>query len=150
MAELRSLTLEYVDFVAKNMRHEDSLEVFRSTGKSAPEVLIKSIDISEYTGCIVIDEEPACIYGVSNRGDFGVPWSMSTYVVDHHPKEFYEASKAGIDLIKRRYDVLFNYVDATYVRAIRWIKRLGFSVGEPEPFGALGLPFSPFWWRKHV
>ena len=116
--------------------------------------LVNSLQISEYARTLLVNGLPACIHGVVLHsssildGDAGIPWSLSTVVVDRYPKEFFLRSKVGIDLIKSRYDLLFNYVDASYAKAIRWIKRLGFTVGAPVPFGHAGAPFRPFYWRK--
>jgi hypothetical protein len=39
---------------------------------------------------------------------------------------------------------LENHVDARYEKAQRWLGRLGFTLDEPEPYGAEGLPFRRF------
>lgn len=148
---LADVNLQRVRFVARNMRTEDYLECQRSTGRAPSEVLVEAIDLSEYSGVILLDDEPANVYGVVKHPDgVGIPWSMSTYVADRSPREFVRLSLEGIGLIKERYDRLFNFVDASYTRAIKWLKLMGFTVGEPQPYGVLQMPFRPFWWRRDV
>jgi hypothetical protein len=46
------------------------------------------------------------------------------------------------------YDILVNYVDNRYEAAIRWLRVLGFWVGEPEVYGTSGELFRPFVKKK--
>lgn len=151
MGRITTVTKENVLYVIEHLRREDDLETVRSTGQSGAEVLVQGVDCSEFLRCIEFDDGTANIYGVAKGpGDLWVPWSMSTTLVDRHAREFLALSLEGIAEIKERYDRLVNFVDAEYTKSIRWLKRLGFTVNNPVPYGLNGEPFCPFWWSRHV
>jgi hypothetical protein len=39
---------------------------------------------------------------------------------------------------------LVNFVHAKNTTSVRWLRRLGFTLHEAVPYGALGEPFHPF------
>jgi hypothetical protein len=55
----------------------------------------------------------------------------------------------GLEAVARwgsQFDYLANYVHATNTKSIRWLKRLGFSFGDPVAgFGHGGGVFLPFY-----
>jgi hypothetical protein len=147
---------EHIEFTALNMRKEDAIECFLLSEQSPREALVQSIELSEFSSTMLIEGQPASLFGVaclrrSILGDepsIGVPWSLSTPVVDRFPREFYVASKVGVELLRDRFDILVNYVDANYHKSVRWLKRIGFEVGDPVLLGKARSPFQPFMWRR--
>lgn len=60
-----------------------------------------------------------------------VPWLLTTYEVDLHPKDFFKASREVLARLRGRYSLLWNRIDARYDKALRWARRVGFEVGPP-------------------
>jgi hypothetical protein len=73
-----------------------------------------------------------------------IVWLISTTLVDRHRLAFFRFTKAEVQRLLERWPLMVNFVDARYTRSIEWLRRLGAEVGEPQPFGAAGLPFHPF------
>ena len=101
--------------------------------------------------CGMADGEPICIFGVSSAS----PLSRSGIPVDGRHRT---PGPAGFRVLRRsrnvvhdmlsRYDELYNYVDARNTQAIRWLRWLGFTIMDTEPYGLCGLPFHRFEMRR--
>lgn len=143
-----------IAFVAAHMREADRREMIRWTGCDPEWGLRHSIALSDvcYAAHLSGGDIP-CIFGAM-RGNLieseAVLWSLSTDVVFKKPREFYRASKDGIDLVCREMsDVgeFVNYVDTEYAAAIRWLEHLGagFSIKGKRP-GTAGGVFVQFYY----
>ena len=68
-----------------------------------------------------------------------------------HPRAFLRQSRIFVGLMLQTWSELANHVDARNRQSVRWLSRLGFTIGPAEPYGARGLPFHPFSMRRgHV
>lgn len=74
----------------------------------------------------------------------GSPWLMATDDVRACPGILTKLTKGHIAQMLKVYPALLNYVDARNTDSVRWLARLGFTVEEPTPYGAAGLPFHRF------
>lgn len=100
---------------------------------------------------IVVDGDVVAVFGDAPHADgFGVPWLISTVHVERHARAFLRVCRPEVAEMLERSPLLINFVDVRNTAAIRWLEWLGFTFGEPEPYGPLGLPFRPFWMRSHV
>ena len=73
------------------------------------------------------------------RGDYVVPWGVFTRAIDRHPLPFLRFIRGWV-----RANVSMpaaNYIDARNLRGIEWFNWLGFSVGDPVPYGLNDEPF---------
>ena len=97
-----------------------------------------------------IDGEPAAIFGLGGGclSDVGRPWLLTTATVERHRLAFVRHAKIIVTDMLSIKPVLENHVSANYPGACRLIKALGFTLGEPEPFGRTGAPFRKF--RKEM
>ena len=144
--------------VAARMRPADRQEVLASAGFTPEQALRESMAVSVFARVLVLGGEVAGMFGVAadvvqapgglvrvRDGPNGigpaVPWAMTTVVVDRHPIEFWLASKRILAALRGPFPVLVQRVDARYGAALRWLARLGFTIGPPEPWGRYGLPF---------
>jgi len=75
----------------------------------------------------------------------GGPWMLGTTRTEAYPRELVRQARPYIARMLTVCPLLANYVDARNARAIRWLKRIGFTVLPPEPMGTAGLPFHPFY-----
>lgn len=132
--------------IAEHARHADVVEL-AALGETPLSCLLRGLRNSPeaYTGWI--DDEPVCMFGVaavSVLTGYGAPWMVGTDAIDRHAIPFAKGSKDVIDGMFSHWDRLFNYVDARNARAIRWLRFLGFHIGEPIPHGKNGEMFHPF------
>lgn len=74
----------------------------------------------------------------------GAPWMLATQRLDRYPSKLMSISRDYIAMMHERYPVMINYVDARNNASIRYLKRLGFTIDDPKPFGYAGLPFHRF------
>lgn len=129
-------TLEQALSLAPLLREADRKEVSRAG--FTPERAIKdSYERSDEVWLVNLDGKPACLMGVgrvSILGNIGAPWFLTTNVMDcwTAKRALLKYSPQYISRFLERYDMLVNYVDADYAKALRWLQWLGFSIGEPQ------------------
>ncbi|MGK9045825.1 hypothetical protein KXR63_00495 [Stutzerimonas chloritidismutans] len=98
---------------------------------------------------IVVNGLIVALFGDSRHDDrLGIPWLVSTVHVERYPREFLKVCKPEVQEMLTRHESLINFVDVRNTVAIRWLEWLGFTFGEPEPYGPLGMPFKPFWLKR--
>lgn len=141
-------TLEHAVALAPSLREEDAAEILASSGHTPLEALTLSVQGSEEAYALLLDGEVAALWGVAalRRSILGPPvawsvWLLGGELLRRHRQTFVRLSREVVAVLRARYAVLFNFVDARYVGALRWAAWLGFEVGPPEAFGVAGLPF---------
>lgn len=152
--EIVSATPDHVLELAENMRQADVDECW-AAGRLRPfQAVSMSVLASRDTKVGLVDGRVACMWGVATvafTDDSGQPWLLATDLLRRHKKSFLHESKVWMDAYKARYNLLVNVVDDRNKDAIRWIKWLGFDLGEPMAYGPDRMPFRRFIWeRKHV
>lgn len=88
-----------------------------------------------------------CILGVAPFGllsDTAAPWLLGTNALRRWPKALLGEARRYIDWAHREYPRLTNHVDARNRATVGWLKRIGFAIDAPEPFGVQGRPFHRF------
>lgn len=100
---------------------------------------------------IVVDGDVVAVFGDAPHSDgVGVPWLISTIHVERHARAFLRVCRPEVAEMLTRSAFLLNFVDVRNTAAIRWLEWLGFTFGEPEPYGPCGALFRPFWMKSHV
>jgi hypothetical protein len=131
--------------VSVNLRTEDFDEVFALTGKSPHLALMEDWEMSSRRWIIFNKNAQAvAVLGIRPSYQFsddGSPWLLGTEGLNKISKFFLKISNPIIEEMSRGFRTLSNYIDARYVKTVRWMKWLGFTIEEAEPFGELGLPF---------
>lgn len=86
------------------------------------------------------------LYGVRDLGrGIGFIWMLSTGAVARHGREVMRACADYVDDCARRYDVLVNAVFAKNDKAVSFVLRLGFHIGEPVTVrGAVFFPITRY------
>ena len=56
-------------------------------------------------------------------------------------KQLVRQGRRFVSEMVERYGYLENYCDARYVQSLNWLRRIGFTVGEPVPYGPSGNLF---------
>lgn len=147
-------TLEHVERMAPNMRQADVEEIEASSGLDPYSALRRGMACSSHVWTGTVDGEPACMFGVvpvSMMSSVGVPWMLGTPLVEEHATAFLRRNKRYVKQMTAAYNYLVNYVDDRNVKAIEWLKWLGFTMSEPQQFGYKRMPFRRFEMRtEHV
>lgn len=135
-----------MNYVSNHLRSADFDEVFAATGESPHLDVIESWEQSSRR-CMIFDKDsrPVAVLGVRPLEAFsriGIIWLLGADGLDKMKKFFLRISKPVIKEMMVGYDIIYSYVDSRYDKALRWLEWCGFTVHEPEPFGALQLPFN--------
>ena len=141
-----------VRHLATNLREADFDEVFASTGESPHFAIQEGWEWSIRKWIMLNKHDRAvAVLGVrpqSMFSDIGIPWLLGTEGLNKIKRFFMEASKPIIVEMLKDYKALINYVDARYIKAVRWLNWCGFEIEDAEPFGAQQLPFHKFSMRS--
>lgn len=144
-------TKEHILELAETMRQADIDEIWASSHKTPLSALTDSVALSPEPFTGLMDGKVVCIFGVyqlSILDDAGVPWLLGSDLVKKASYTFLRVNKVYVEEIKKRYNVLENYVDCRNKEAITWLKWLGFKLEDPVPYGADQLPFHRFEYRR--
>lgn len=91
--------------------------------------------------------ERVALFGFVPAGslsDTAYPWLVGTPGLARVPRMLNRLARSYCGVVLGEYPLLFNYADARNTASIVWLKRLGFTFGEAQPFGVEGLPFHRF------
>jgi hypothetical protein len=136
-----------VDYLLEHMREADRLEVTSAAGADLREVLETSIAWSPFCWAAELEGRLISIWGFvpeSMLGDTAIPWMLGTDDISRIPGALTRIAKGHIAQVRETYPLLVNHVDVRNTASWRWLKRLGFTLREPAPFGLEGLPFYRF------
>jgi len=133
--------------IAAAMRQADRDEVWAAAAAAPEEALRRSLAQSPLAWTGLVDGMPVCMFGAaasSVLAGHACPWLLATDAVEGHAIAFLRRNRRHVRLMLQAFGRLSNRVDARNALALRWLGWLGFSVGPPEPFGPLAMPFHPF------
>lgn len=149
---LREPTERDILYVAHHLRDADRDELIAAAGYVPPQDILKAgVSISYAPGVAIgPGNRPWCIFGVVPDGglmtDTGQIWLLGTDDIAHNAVAFTQASMGYIECVREQFPRLGNWVDVRNTAAIRWLKRLGFTM---EPAMAYGVEQRPFH-RFHI
>jgi hypothetical protein len=139
-------TISDVRWLAARLRKADreELEAAHGAGANLYLVLLQAVAVSERP-LVAIASEPIALLGVAPlKPGVAAPWLVGSDLIAKHARVLLLAGRAYVDEWSARFPVLTNHVDARNDASIRWLRRLGFTIHPPAPFGPLGLPFHLF------
>ncbi len=149
--EVEVATPAHVLALARHLRDADRAEIWAAAGVEPAEALDRSLAASPLAWTALMDGTPACMFGVGKGGpDWGRPWMLGTDLVERHASAFLRRCHGRVAAMQDSYPLLINHVDARNATSLRWLGWLGFTIGTAAPWGVFGLPFHPFWRRRHV
>ncbi len=147
VVEIRESVQSDVLPIAVNMRDEDAKEVWDSHLSSPYRALCKGMESKGKSWTIVVDGVPIGMVGVSHRsllGNQGTPWLLGTRKLTDSKKLFLLYSKIILKNMSEGYDRLENYISVENKPTMRWLRYLGFEIGE-EIKSVTGVPFKRFY-----
>ncbi len=148
---IRPSVSDDVSWLKRTLRPEDVAEVWASDHDKPGKALNDSFNSSTEAYTLTRFGYPIAMFGivpVRGREDLAIIWLLGTPDIAKVKKSFVALTREVLKHFLTLYPCLFNFVDARYVKAVRWLSVCGATFGAPQPFGAEGLPFIPFVVRR--
>ena len=146
MGYIRKANLKDLNYVVKNLRIMDKIEVFYQTGKK-PEDAVKLCYLYTKENMAIADDNdnPIGLCGVVSDGCI---WMVATDELFTNKKYRIQLIRQGrkwVDNLLKNYKLLYNMVYAENDSAIKWLKALGFTfINYHEEYGTESKPFYEF------
>lgn len=137
---------EHVEALVNRIRRAD-LDELASCGVDPMTALLMSLALSTEAFTWMHGTEVVAVFGVAPDPEHvgvGCPWMIGTDRIRREARFVIEESRALIDRFNRQYPLLENYIHPGNTASKRWLQWCGFQFGEPEPYGAKGELFLPF------
>jgi len=144
-------TVPMMEEIAKNMRQADIDEAWVSHHQTPLQALLESWKISSYSVIITVDDEPCVMIGLVIRDILsgnGVPWMLGTNTALKHKKNFFTEVPNVIKEMLTHCSKLHNYVHCKNKVSIKWLKWIGFTLCDPEPYGCEKELFHKFYLER--
>ena len=139
---IRKTILEDLDYLAPRLRFEDKREILDGTGLNPYQALTASFNCSDISLTIVDTKNiPVGIFGVSADGAI---WLLATPEIKRIRFSFLRESRKVVNLLNKKYKILWNYVDCRNDLHLRWLKWCGFSFLRKINHGVNQKPFYEF------
>lgn len=145
-------TVAHAKDLGPRLREADREEVSASSGMEAEDVLILAVAHAKRADAWFKGDTLIAISGINGSlvdPSVGVIWMLGSDELDRLPKVLMKGQRQYVRDLLKGHDMLLNFVDNRNIKAHRWLRWLGFHVGEPRPFGAAGLLFRPFVMSAH-
>ena len=150
MADLRFRTPHVRDLVelATRLRSADRAELEACNHFDALAAVLHSAYRSEMCWSVRDGDTLLCAFGVCELAGYpnvGTPWLLgTTALTPAHARSLIESPGPYIALMLEAFPRLVNYVHADNAASVRWLRRLGFALDQPAPFGPNGALFRRF------
>jgi hypothetical protein len=141
-------TMEHALDLGGRLREADAAEVKAACGLGGVQVLTKAMEVSIQTDAWLSEGKLVMMSGISavpSNERVGAVWMLASPEVDAMPRCLLHGKREYVQELLKGREMLMNFVDNRNTKAQRWLIWLGFTMGEPEPFGIEQLPFRPFW-----
>ena len=130
--------------LAPYIRESDRQEIWAAGHLLPEQALVFCLQNSEASYTVRIDGYIIMMFGVSSTSIGGAPWMLATPDLEGYAVKFYHTTREAIEIMLEQYGYLENYVDARNIKSIRWLKWLGFTIHDAQPYGIDRLPFRRF------
>jgi len=141
-------TVELIEEIARNMRQADIEEIWASDNYTPLEALMSSWKMSKYNVVITINDEPCVMMGLVVRDMLsgnGIPWMLGTDTALKYKKKFFTEVPDVMNQMLNICPRLYNYVHSKNKVSIKWLKWIGFTLCDPEPYGCEKELFHKFY-----
>lgn len=143
---------EFTD-VAKlehRLRISDQKEIWASHHLTSREALEKCVHMAIFS-LTIENGQPMGIFGINPfavTGQKAIIWMLATDDLDKIKHRFLKHSKEFVNMMLAWYPYLENWVHAKNVKSIKWLKYLGATIEEAQPYGLDGELFHHFYFTK--
>lgn len=132
-------TEESILYISENMRQCDITEV-KALGANPYQAIMLGVNSCQAT-VISCNNVPFCIFGITDCNDYGIPWALGTPEIANNAKIMVKYGRLVVSSYVRE---MQNIVHNDNNVSIRWLRAIGFTIGEPEPLGNNGELFRRF------
>jgi len=135
--------------LAPRMKKADVDELWAFARMRPVQALKHSLMYSHESFTVEVDGQVEMMYGIGQPSLLSlnaIPWMLSSDAVydPEHRRHFLKGSAEWLELMKFMYPRMVNFVDGRAKKTIVWLKRLGFTIDEPELMGRDEIPFHRF------
>ena len=144
-------TYELIKAIAADMRQADADEVWASNHHTPIEALMDGWKISDRSVIVMVNDEPCVMIGLVIRdilSGAGIPWLLGTENALKYKRHFLTQVPAVINEMLTVCPRLFNYVHVENTISIKWLKRIGFTLDKPLPYGRDNELFHKFYLER--
>lgn len=137
--------------LGSRLRQSDRDEIEAASGMIPEQSIVLCVKVSKRSDAWLVDGRPAAIAGVADSWEgkgIGRVWMLASDEAEQFPKRLLHGNREYVQELLEGYEMLSNFVDDRNKKAQRWLNWLGFTIGEPVPYGIYGFPFRPFWMSK--
>lgn len=141
---VRPSTLLDIYAMKDRLSSECKAEVSASHGHSAEESLLWCYTSSAVKLTLEVGGEAVAMFGLQESRDssrIGCAWVLTAPEAAKIPVTLVKLSKRYLQMFLEERPVLFNWIDARFIRSIAWVKALGGDVTSPQPYGPAQTPF---------
>ena len=145
-SHFRLTTLEDIKYLAPRLRQTDKEEILAGIGATPYHALLIG-----YYNCVIVftivnpKNEPVGIFGVTDCGDgTGAIWLLATDGLAKIQIAFLKECRKVVNVLNKKYKILWNYVDCRNQLHIKWLKWCGFQFINKTNYGVLNKPFYEF------
>lgn len=151
---IRAVEPADLEHLSAHLRTQDQAELDAAGWLDYHRALEVSVERSRWSQVGLIDGQIACVFGCAEYGSLlaptGVPWLLGTDVLTRHRRVLQRLARCYIETMLLDYPRLFNAVHAGNTAAVRWLKRLGFTLHPAIAAPPHGAPFHVFEMSRHV
>ena len=145
-SHFRLTTFEDIKYLAPRLRQTDKEEILAGIGKTPYHALLIG-----YLECAIVftivnpKNEPVGIFGVTDCGDgTGAIWLLATDGLAKIQIAFLKECRKVVNVLNKKYKILWNFVDCRNQLHIKWLKWCGFQFINKTNYGVLNKPFYEF------
>lgn len=130
--------------MAPNLRMVDCKEI--RADEDPLDIIRESLGKASHAWTWLVEGAPVCMWGIEPKSVMGGTawaWFYSTEALTRCDKRtFLLGSRAMLGVLLSIYPHIEGFVDARFVASVRWIRKMGFRVGDPFEYG--NVPFRHF------
>lgn len=128
MIEFVKAEFHHGECILGNLREQEKLTITK-LGINAPILLEKALANEFPSFTLLIDDEPAAIFGGHAETMLGEPrlWMLTTPLILKHVVPLLRASRAYVHWMRDRYGPVIGLVDSEFEASKRWLMWIGFK-----------------------
>ena len=145
-SHFRLTTLKDIKYLAPRLRQTDKEEILAGIGKTPYHALLIGYFECDIVFTIVNPKnEPVGIFGVTDCGNgTGAIWLLATDGLAKIQIAFLKECRKVVNVLNKKYKILWNFVDCRNQLHIKWLKWCGFQFINKTNYGVLNKPFYEF------
>lgn len=153
MLVLLNATWGQIEPLCWNLRPSDLLEMQSAHGEPVAKTLQEAYIMSEICWVLQQQNRTVAVGGAAAMPEHpraGIPWLLGSVELETPACRFWLAKHSSVLLraLLTRFETLENYVHESNLVSLRWLKKLGFTVEDPEPRGVRGDRFHRIFLRR--